>query len=71
MAKEPIKHLPVVKAFVDYFVRKAKKDLKIKRRDYKTASVEYSSRGSVYVWFHGTEAIVAWTSYKADGTRRQ
>ena len=69
MAKGPIKNLPVVKAFAEYFIRKAKKDLKVKRRDYKTASVEYTSRGFVYVWFHVPDRIVAHTCYNADGTR--
>ena len=69
MSQEPIKHLPVVKAFAEYFIRKAKKDLKLKRDDYKSASVEYSTRGKVYVWFfRNGEAIT--TTYNADGTKR-
>jgi len=69
MRETPVKHLPVVKAFAEYFIRKAKKDLKVKRKDYKTVSVEYTSRGFVYVWFHARDRIVANTSYRADGTR--
>ena len=69
MRETPIKNLPVVKAFAEYFIRKAKKDLKVKRKDYKTVTVEYTTRGFVYVWFHLPDRIVAHTSYRADGTR--
>lgn len=70
MRKGPIEHLPVVKAFAEYFIRKAKKDLKLKRTAYKTVSVEYTTRGVVYVWFHGHLKIAGYASYLADGTRR-
>lgn len=73
MASGPIKHLPVVKAFAEYFIRKAKKDLEIKRGYYKTASVEYTTRGMIYVWFFppedaNTNPIHA--TYQADGTKQ-
>jgi hypothetical protein len=71
MAKGPIKNLPIVKAFAEYFIRKAKKDLGITRAFYKTATVEYSTRGIVYVWFFppdsGTTPIHI--TYNADGTK--
>ena len=68
MRETPIKNLPVVKAFAEYFIRKASKDLKVKRKDYKTVSVDYTSRGFIYVWFHTPGHIIAHTSYRADGT---
>lgn len=69
MPEKPIKNLPVVKAFAEYFIRKAKKDLKVKRNDYATASVEYSTRGKVYVWFH-TDDTATYITYNADGTKQ-
>ncbi len=70
MPNKIINHLPVVKDFALYFIRKAKKDLKIKRADYKTVGVEYNTRGMVYVWFHAHGAVVGSITYKADGTKR-
>ncbi len=70
MAKHPIEHLPVVKAYVEYFMRRAKKDLKIKRAAYSDASVEYSTRGKVYVWFFLTNGGVETITYNADGVRQ-
>ena len=71
MKKDKVKPLPVVKAFSEYFIRKAKKDLGIKRGYYKTASVEYTMRGFVYVWFFPPTDITTpiHITYNADGTK--
>jgi len=71
MPGKPIKNLPVVKAFAEYFIRKAKKDLGIGRGFYKTASVEYSTRGMIYVWFFPYADITPplHITYNADGTK--
>lgn len=71
MRETPIKNLPVVKAFAEYFIRKAKKDLGIRRGYYKTASVEYTTRGKVYVWFFPPTEITPplHITYNADGTK--
>lgn len=70
MAKKSIKTLPVVKAFAEYFIRKGKKDSKLKRADYVSVNVEYSTRGLVYVWFHGPDKVVGYITYLADGKKR-
>lgn len=67
MRKGPIEHLPVVKHYVEYWTRRAKVLLGLKRRDYKSVSIDYSSRGTVYVYFHGEEKCVASTSFWVDG----
>jgi len=67
MKKEAIKPLPVVKAYADYFTRRAKSVLGLKRADYKSVSIDYNSRGSVYVYFHGKGKVVASTSFWANG----
>jgi len=67
MRKTPIEHLPVVKHYVEYWTRRAKVRLRLKRADYKSVSIDYSSRGTIYVYFHGKEKCVASTSFWADG----
>jgi hypothetical protein len=69
MPRGPIKNLPEVKAFAEYFLRKAKKDLKLKRAGYHSASVEYTTRGKVYVWFFTHDGGATHIIYNADGTR--
>lgn len=70
MSQKPIKNLPVVKAFAEYFLRKAKRDLKIKRKDYQSACVEYSTRGKIYVWFFIGKTDATHITYNADGRRQ-
>lgn len=67
MREGPIKHLPVVKHYVEYFTRKAKVALGLKRLNYKSVSIDYSSRGTVYVYFHGKDKCVASISFYANG----
>lgn len=69
MKKTPIEHLPVVKHYAEYFLRKAKRALKLKKADYKSFSVEYTSRGMIHVWFFSENGIVGHIIYKADGKK--
>ncbi len=67
MKQKPIKNLSIVKHFAEYFTRKARIALGLKRKDYKTVSIDYSSRGSVYVYFHGEDKVVGSKAFWADG----
>ncbi len=67
MKKEKIKPLPMVKTYTDYWIRRARRVLKVKKGQYKNANVEYTTRGFVYVWFHGEENIVANATFTLDG----
>ena len=67
MKKTPIENLPIVKHFAEYFTRKASVALGLKRKDYKSVSIDYSSRGSVYIYFHGKGKVVGSKSFWADG----
>lgn len=67
MKKEKIKALPIVKAYADYWIRRGERVLKVKKSQCKAVTVDYSSRGFVYVWFHGEDAIIAHTSFTLDG----
>ena len=69
MKKEKIKPLPVVKAYTDYWIRRARKVLKVKKGQYKSANVDYTTRGFVYVWFHGADDVVANATFTLDGKR--
>ena len=67
MRQTPIENLPIVKHFAEYFTRKARIALELKKKDYKTVSIDYSSRGSIYVWFFGHDGGVRSMSFWADG----
>lgn len=69
MKEEKIKPLPIVKAYADYWIKRGKKVLKIKKGQYKKVNVDYTSRGFVYVWFHGEDEIVANATFTLDGKR--
>ena len=67
MKQKPIKNLSIVKHFAEYFTRKARIALELKRADYKTVSIDYSSRGTIYVYFHGKHEVVGSMSFYANG----
>ncbi len=67
MKKEKIKPLPVVKAYADYWIRRARKVLKVKKGEYKSVNVDYTTRGFVYVWFHREHDVVAHATFTLDG----
>ena len=59
MKKEKIKPLPFVKEFSDYFLRRAKKVLKVKRSEIETSSVEiHLERGTIWVWLHCKDGLI-------------
>ncbi len=63
----PIENLPIVKHFAEYFTRKAARILDLKRKDYKSVSIDYSSRGVVYVYFHSENKVVGSTAFWGSG----
>ena len=67
MRQTPIENLPIVKHFAEYFTRKARIALKLKKTAYKRVSIDYSSRGSIYVWFHAEEKVIDSIGFWANG----
>ncbi len=67
MKQKPIQNLPIVKHFAEYFTRKARIALRLTKVDYKTVSIDYSSRGTIYVYFHSKTRVVASMSFYGNG----
>ena len=72
MKKEKIKPLPAVKAFTDYFIRKAKRSLRLKKADFDRVNIDYTSRGTIWVWFFKDKknVLVGKVVYNVDGRKR-
>ena len=71
MKEEKIKPLPIVKEFSNYFLRRAKKILKLKKSGFESFSVELWNTGkNVWVWFYGENSvIVARVTFTTDGKK--
>ena len=68
MKGKTIKALPFVKEFADYFVRRAKRVLKLRNEDFKTSSIDvFVERGTIWVWFHNPDKIDGRAQFKFDG----
>ena len=68
MKEKRIKPLPIVKTFIDYFVHRGKRVLKLKDADFETASIDvHPERGTIWVWFHGSKRIIARVYFTFDG----
>jgi len=70
MKKQKNKPLPVVKEFADYFIRRARRVLKMKVADYDSVHIEYwDDTGKVWVWFHSSarKGIVARVDFHING----
>lgn len=68
MKKEAIKSLPAVKAYTDYFARRAKRVLKLKGSDYKNINIDFYGRsGVICVWVHGKDGIIGRAEFKSNG----
>lgn len=71
MKKDKIKPLPIVKAYADYFVRRAKRILKLKESDYNNINIDFYGRsGMICVWIHGKDSIIARVEFESDGKIR-
>ena len=71
MSEEQIKPLPIVKAFVDYFTRRAKRVLKIKDSEFTHVSIDvHPDRQTVWVWFHGPAEIIGRVMLTSDGRKK-
>ena len=76
MEKEKIKPLLCVEEFINYFIPRAKKALKLKNKDFDTVHVDYFSctnPATICVWFHrGLEAeVVGQVNFTPDGKRKE
>ena len=68
MNKEKTKPLPVVKAFTDYFVHRAKRVLGLTNADFATVSIDaHPERRTVWVWFHVPERVIARAQFYFNG----
>jgi len=72
MKKEKIKPLPVVKAFALYWLRRARRVLKLKQSEYDSFHIDYMhTENIVEVWFFSETAIVAWAIFDHDGRTKR
>jgi len=67
MKEEKIKSLPLVKEFSNYFVRRGKRVLGLKKSEYDYTSIDITGSGKIWVWFFGSERVIAWTQFYQDG----
>ena len=68
MKEEEIKPLLFVEEFSDYFVKRARRVLKLKNSEFKTASIDvHPERGTIWVWFHTTEKVIGRAQFNFDG----
>ena len=69
MKKEKIKALPVVIKYAEYFIRRAKRVLKLKDVDIDHIGIDFIGRsGQICVWIHGKDKILARAQFESDGT---
>jgi len=68
MKKQKIKALPVVKAFRNYFINRAKRVLKLTKKEYDSFHIDYMhGPDAVEIWFFHETGIVAWVTFTHDG----
>ncbi len=70
MKKEKIKALPVVKAYADYFVCRAKRILKLKNSEFEAIHIDLHDFLSIDVWFFLETKIVARVLFALDGQQK-
>ena len=59
MEKEIIKPLSFVKELSAYFLRRAKRVLKVRKSEIKTSSIEvHLERGTIWVWLHCKDGLI-------------
>ncbi len=68
MKEEKIKPLPIIKSFIDYFLRRGKKVLGLRNAHFDHFSIDiHPDRGTVWVWFHSSRKIIARAWFTFDG----
>lgn len=67
MKEDKIKALPVVKAYSDYFVRRAKRIFKLKNKEFEIVHVDLFDLKYVEVWFFAETKIVAHAKFMSNG----
>jgi len=70
MKEKKINPLPLVKAFTDYFIRRAKRILKIKNSEFTSITLDVFIRsGHIWIWFHSRNGIVAKVEFESNGRK--
>jgi len=68
MKEEKIKSLPFVKKLSVYFLRRAKRVLKLKSSEFNIVSIDiHPERGTIWVWFHTSERVIGRAQFNFDG----
>ena len=67
MKEEKIKPLPVVKAYTNYFTRRAKRMLKLRNSEFDGIHIDFHDSNSIDVWFFIKTDIIAHVSFTPDG----
>lgn len=68
MKRGKIKQLPCVEEFTNYIIRRAKRVLKIKDKEFNTLSIDvHPDRGTIWVWFHIPEQVIGRVQFYVDG----
>ena len=68
MKKEKIKQLPVFKEFWNYFLRRAKKVLKLRNSEFEAVHIDIKDK-EIQLWFFVKTNIVARVQFTPDGKR--
>jgi len=68
MKKGKIKALPFIQEFINYILLRAMRVLRLKLADFDHASIDvHPDRGTIWVWIHGKEEIIARAQFYFDG----
>lgn len=70
MKKQKIKPLPIVKAYALYWLRRARRVLKLRQSEHDAYHIDYMhSRDTVEVWFFSNTDVIAWAIFNHDGRK--
>lgn len=70
MEEEKIKSLPITDTFTDYFIRRAKRILKLKNSEYVSITFDIFMRSKhIWVWFHTGNGIIAKVEFEFSGAK--
>ena len=68
MEKEKIKPLPVVRVYAQYWLRRARRVLKLRKSEYDCFHIDYMhTDNNVDVWFFCETDVIAWAIFNHNG----
>jgi len=68
MKKQKTKPLPLVEAFALYWLRRARRVLKMKISEYECYHIDYMhTENNVEVWFFAETNVIAWAIFNHNG----